>query len=213
MHDRRRRGRASSQFDRGDVVGGAEVVAKQHARAERSAPRRGHSASARSAAQQRRRVRDHSGFDFKADIDGRRRVRQRADRDEVGAGGRELGMRSSVTPPEISTLRAPAGTARPPRGSSSTRHVVGAGRCRRRRLDAHRRPLLDALRLDLDAADQGDARVRRRPLRATPPASLMWLSLIRIASKSPIRWLAPPPAHRVHFRASAASASSCACRG
>ena len=43
-------------------------------------------------------------------------------------------------------------------------------------------------------AGRADARARARPPPSTPPASRMWLSLIRIASNSPTRWLVAPPA-------------------
>ena len=105
------------------------------------------------------------------------------------------GMRSSVTPPEISILARPA-RARPPRGcrrSSCCRRESS-----RRQPPAPRRPASRRSRLDFDR-QAGPMRARASTAASTPPARRMWLSLIRIASKSPTRWLVAPPARTAYF--------------
>src|SRR5690242_948507 len=80
-------------------------------------PRRGRmrsSASAKSASDR---------FDFKADVDGGRRMRQRADRHEVGAGARELTDALERDAARDLDLRPPA-RARDGGANLGERHVV-----------------------------------------------------------------------------------------
>ncbi len=54
--------------------------------------------------------------------------------------------------------------------------------------------------LDLDLDQMPDLRARPRASTGRmPPATAMWLSLIRIASSSPKRWLKPPPQRTAYF--------------
>src|SRR4051812_30522457 len=67
------------------------------------------------------------GFDFKADVDGRRRVRQRADRHEVGAGGGQLGNALERHAARDLDLRASAGSSHRV-ADAIGRHVVDEDR-------------------------------------------------------------------------------------
>ena len=106
------------------------------------------------------------------------------------------GMRSSVTPPEISTFARPRARRTASRMSSSAQ-VVGQDDVR-----ARRERLVDLARgsaLRLRRAGPGCRARARATAASTPPASRTWLSLIRIASKRPTRWFVPPPAATAYF--------------
>ena len=117
-------------------------------------------------------------FDLEAEVDGRRRVRQRADRDEVGAGRRQLRHAApSVTPPEISVFARPAAARAPPRRCRASTGCR-AGRCRRRRA-APRPPARGSAPRPRSASRGSPCASASRP-STTPPASRTWLSLIRM---------------------------------
>ena len=56
--------------------------------------------------------------------------------------------------------------------------------------------------LDLERERRARPRARRATASPTPPAIAAWFSLMRIASKSPTRWLVPPPATTAAFSSS-----------
>ena len=126
------------------------------------------------------------------------RVRQRADRHEVGAGRRPApgSVRASrrrrsrflrVRPisadglADLGVVRLSSRTMSAPASAASAASAT-------------------ALRLDFNRQARAlrRARRRRRP-SATPPASRTWLSLIRTRSYSPKRWFVPPPTRTAYF--------------
>ena len=106
------------------------------------------------------------------------------------------GMRSSVTPPEISIFARPR-ARRDGLANAVGRHVVDEDRSRRR--PRAPRPPARASRPRSRPAARADGRARAATAARTPPARRMWLSLIRIASKSPTRWFEAPPARTAYF--------------
>ena len=129
-----------------------------------------------------------SGFDFEADVDGRRRVRQRADRHEVGAGRGQLGHaleRDAAGDLDLRAAARPAdGLANLGRSTCCRRRTMSApaasasSTCvERLRFDLDRQPgpvprarvdrglhaagQPDVVVLDQDRVEQADAMVRR----------------------------------------------------
>ena len=123
-------------------------------------------------------------LDLKADVHGGRRVRQRADRDVVGAGRRQLRDAFERHAAGDFDLGA-AARARDGFANVVERQVVGQDDvgARGERLVHLTRASAPRLR---SAAGLRCAHVRATAAW-TPPASRTWLSLIRIASKSPAR--------------------------
>ena len=119
-----------------------------------------------------------------------RRMRQRTQRHEVYPGDGRVDQNClRVMPPLASSSARPA-TCATASAICSGRHVVeqqprrarppAPGRSRSRRAPRRR-------------AGGPAGRARARTASPTPPASATWFSLMRIASKSPTRWLTPPP--------------------
>ena len=112
---------------------------------------------------QRRRARSTRSerFDLEADVDGRRRVRQRADRDEVGAGRGQLRDALERHAAGDLDLRAAARAARPPR--ESRRCDMLSTRTMSAPAASASSTCVERLRLDLDRQARADARARARP--------------------------------------------------
>ena len=107
-------------------------------------------------------------FDLKADVDGRRRMRQRADRHEVGAGRRELGHALERDAAGDLDLRAAARAARRPRGcrrSTCCRRRIDVGAGRERLVDLRR-----ASRASTSIGRSGPMRARTRATAAVDAA-------------------------------------------
>ena len=123
------------------------------------------------------------------EVERRRRVRERAERDEVDARSRRpRAGRRRVIPPLASSSARPATCATVAR-SSCRRHVVEQ---QARRARGERLVDLGARRgLDLEQQVGPRARAPRATAAAMPPAAATWFSLMRIASKRPKRWFVP----------------------
>ena len=134
---------------------------------------------------------------FQRDVRGGRGVGEGADRDLVDAGARDRGDGVERHAAARLDARASRGTAR--RSSRSPR----AAGCRR--AASRRRPSSASRACSSDSTSQRMRRWREPRSRArvdrarAPPTAAMWLSLIRMPSKSAMRWLRPPPQRTAHF--------------
>ena len=122
-------------------------------------------------------------------------MRQRADGNKPGAGGGELRHTIEGHPARDLRRHSTAGTR-----DRFANLVRASGyreeSCRRRRASAS--STCARLCASISIGSPGRYFRVRSTAALTPPASLMWLSLISTASNSPARWLAAPPgAHRV----------------
>jgi spore germination cell wall hydrolase CwlJ-like protein len=139
-------------------------------------------------------------LDVERDVEIRRGVRQRARRDVVDAGCGDL--RDRIQRDAAGGFQHDAAAGDLHRLASASRYPCcrasphRQGRCRAPRAAAQR------IDLDLDLDEMAGMAARALQHRRTPPATAMWLSLIRIASSSPKRWLKPPP-HRTAYFSSA----------
>ena len=156
--------------------------------------------------------RGSGGFDFKADVDRRRGMRERADRDEVGAGRGELGNALERDAAGDFDLGAAAARARPPRECRSvvmlsTRMRLGAGRQRL----VHLRPA-SPLRSRPAARADGARAAATAARDAAGQTDVIVLDQDRVEEPDAMVRCAAGAAPRTS-RARAASASSCGCRG
>ena len=181
--DRRPLGRAALGERRRDVVGRARLRRSSAAaspngaaplrRSARRAPPRGPEAAGRTSracrpTMRHRAAASHVRLELEAQIRGRRRVRQRADRHVVGAGRRELGHPIERDAAGDLDLRAAARSGARPRGSSSIDRLSS------RMMSA---PAASAsstcsrLCASISIGISGRARLHRAgPLPSTPPA-------------------------------------------
>ena len=100
--------------------------------------------------------------------------------------------------PKLSPRSTPpltSSTARPPTCATAARTSSGVmlSSSSRGALASSASSISAASRTSTASGSSGRAARARRTASPTPPASAEWFSLIRMQSKSPIRWLTPPP--------------------
>ena len=161
-----------------------------------SAPAR---ASPRPESASERHVHARPGLqlDFEADVCGRRRVRQRPHGDEIRAGLRQRS--DAVERDATGDLHLARGRGRAARLHERHR-AAGCPPAAHRLPPPARRPPARGSAPRPRSARSGRMLPRaREPRIAIPPASRMWLSLIRNASYRPKRWFVPPPMRTAYF--------------
>ena len=136
-----------------------------------------------------------NALELEAEVGGAHRVRQRADRHEVGAGGGDLGQPLERHAAGDLDERAPAAAAH------RFALIRRARSCRRStRVGAGRQRLSSSSSVSTSTSTgSADAAAARAAPRAMPPASRLWLSLIRTPSSSRWRWFVPPPQRTAYF--------------
>ena len=140
-----------------------------------------------------------SGSRRQGEVEGGGRVRERTHRDEVYARSGRDRPRSSRASRRRCASSSRAARRRAPRRA----HLRRASCCRAaaaaRRPRAPRRSPRASRHLDLERQVRPRRRARAAPPPPRRPPAPTWFSLIRIASKSPTRWLTPPPAATAAF--------------
>ena len=133
------------------------------------------------------------------EVERRRRVGERPDRDQLDPGRRDLGDVGERDPagglePGIAAGGVAGGDRRAQRRpasmlSSSSRSAPAASASATSSRSRH----------STSISSSGWAPATSSTAAPSPPASATWFSLIRIASSSPSRWLRPPPAATAAF--------------